>query len=225
MNKTLWLPMILFTCTLLAINCADYDILNEGDPEPVKLEITAATDSTVTLRWTKSHDEYFSYYKVLYSKNDVVDNRDSISDSLFFKVDTTKIVRKLTPDTRYYFRVMVFTENGFNSPSNVVDTVTLKDTITDSTEILQLFGPENITSSSVTLRWSECKTVFDRYLIFGDTSWQVDYSDSLFKTVYGFTSEAIEDLTSGKTYWFKIYAQKDTGFVAVSNSVEVNISE
>lgn len=212
-----------FSLILILLNCADYDLLNENDPDPVNLDITAVTDSTVSLKWTKSTAEDFKNYKVYYSRNDVVDNNDSLSDSLSFRIDTTKIVRKLAPGMRYYFRVIVNTESGNFSASNIVDTITLTDTASDSTGSLELYTPENVTDSSLTLRWSECKEAFDRYRIFADTVRLVNYTGYLAWTVSQDTVKTVTGLDSDKTYWFRVYAQKDTSFVAVSNSVEVQV--
>lgn len=218
-----YVPVLMLSALLLS--CADYDLLDSDDPDPVKLQITSVSDSTVSLKWTRSTAEDFRNYKVYYSRNDVVDNTDSLSDSLSFRIDTTKIVRGLSSETHYYFRVIVNTESGKFSASNIADTVTLADSAADSTGVLKLYGPENITDSSVTLKWSKCELAFDRYRIFADTTWQVNFSDIPVDTIYQDTSTTIFDLDSGKTYWFRVYAQKDTGFIASSNSVEVKIGE
>ena len=73
-----YLPVLMLFALLLS--CADYDLLDSDDPDPVKLSITSVSDSTVSLKWTRSTAEDFRNYKVYYSRNDVVDNTDSLSD-------------------------------------------------------------------------------------------------------------------------------------------------
>lgn len=213
---SLILPVLLFCL------CADYDLLNLGDPENVILSITNVTDSTVTLKWSKCNDEDFSNYKVYYSRNETVDWNDSLVDSLLFNIDTTRTVRKLVPDTRYFFRVIVNTGRGRYSASNEVDTVTGKDTA-DATEELKLYSPLNITDSSVTLKWSKYNTSFDSYRIFMDTTWNVTFQDSLIKPVYYDTVTTVYGLVKNKTYWFKVYVNKNSDYVDESNSIEVRI--
>jgi len=208
------LPIILILCA-----CADYDLLNMDEPESVNLSIKAISDSTVTLVWSKSNDEDFSNYKVYYSRNETVDQHDSLADSLSFRIDTTKTVRNLVPGTRYYFRVIVNTGRGLFSASNEVDTVTLKDT----SLILKLFAPAIISDSSIILRWSKIHFTFDAYKVFMDTTWDVTNADYVIGTVYHDTTLAVNGLVKNRTYWYRVYATKDMGYIVGSNSVEVKI--
>jgi hypothetical protein len=211
----------MFFILFIFCSCADYELLNFGEPDSVTLRISSATDSTVTLNWSKSFDTDFKNYKVFYSKQANVDINDSLADSLSVRPDTVLTVRGLTAATRYYFRVLVTTGRKLSSFSNEIDTVTLKDTITDTINHLKLFAPESITDSSVTLRWSRYKDFFDSYRIFGDTTWEVNFKDSVFATVYQDTTIVLPKLSKNKKYWFRVYAKKDTTYLAESNSVEV----
>lgn len=218
LKKNIFLLTVLLLCS-----CADYDLLNQGDPESVTLSITSVTDSTVTLHWSKSLDKDFKNYKLYFSRNETVDATDSLVDSLSFRIDTVRTVRNLIPATRYYFRVLVNTGRNLFSPSNEVYTVTSKDTVTAAIKNINLNAPESITDSSVTLRWSHFSGTFDSYRIFVDTTGDVTFADSLFATVYPDTSKLISKLISNKTYWFRVYAKKDTSYLGKSNSIEVNI--
>lgn len=214
----LFFPIFLILCT-----CADYDLLNLDEPSSVKLSIKTVTDSSVTLIWSKSNDEDFSNYKVYYSRNETVDQHDSLVDSLSFRIDTTKTVRKLIPGTRYYFRVLVNTGRGLYSASNEVDTVTLKDTSANSTANLKLYAPSIISDSSIALRWSNFLSPFDSYRIFMDTTWDVTFMDTLIGTVYHDTSLIVNSMIKNKKYWYRVYAKRDTSYIGSSNSVEVKI--
>lgn len=211
----------LFLLHFFIISCADYDLL-DVEIEPVQLSINDVTDSSVSLKWTQCKYSDFNNYKVYYSLNDVVDFTDSLSDSLTFRVDTTKTVFNLNSRTRYYFRIITTALNGEFSVSNIVDTITLKDTTFGS---IKLFSPVQITDSSVVIRWTRCENPFDRYLIFMNTNRDVDNHDLLANTVYVDTTCRISNLNFNERYWFRVYAQKDTVFVAESNSLEVLIRE
>ena len=216
-KKQRWLYILM----VLFISCADYELLNLGEPESVQLQISAVTDSTVSLVWSKSHDEDFKNYKLYYSRKETVDNNDSLVDSLSFRVDTVRTVRGLAPDTRYYFRVLVTTGRNLSSPSNEVDTITCKDTVIDTLNHLKLFAPEIKTDSTVMLRWSKYTDFFDSYKVFGDTTWEVNTKDPLYAIVYQDTTLIISKLIKNKKYWFRVYTKKYTSYLAESNSIEV----
>jgi hypothetical protein len=67
---TLWKTAVACFAGLfsLVIFCADYDELDDPDrrPDPVTLAISAATDSSVTLRWTRCTDDEFARYELYY---------------------------------------------------------------------------------------------------------------------------------------------------------------
>lgn len=212
------LSIILILCA-----CADYDLLNLDEPESVNLSIKSVTDSTVTLVWSKSNDEDFFNYKVYYSRNETVDQNDSLVDSLSFRIDTSKTVRNLIPGTRYYFRVIVNTGRGLFSASNEVDTVTLRDTSADTSLILKLYAPAIISDASIILRWSKVHFTFDAYKVFIDTTWDVTNADSVIGTVYHDTTLVVNGLVKNRTYWYRVYVTKDIGYIVGSNSVEVKI--
>lgn len=207
---------------LLLSSCADYDLLEDPDetPDPVELEIIDVTDSSVTLRWERCNDEDFSRYEVYYGTNDIVDRSDKLADSLSFDVDTVKTVKPLDDATRYYFRVIVTNENEKYSVSNIVDTVTPEN----MRGKLKLSKPE-LDDEDIFLKWTASVEEFDKYVIHADTTRTVDTTDTLLATVYSDTTETIEGLPFGHTWWFRVYALSDTAQVATSNTVEMNLPE
>ncbi len=87
---------------------------NVVDNYPVIVYLTARTDSTVTLGWTRSLSTRFEGYKVFRSDSAGVDTRSSvltvnpIENSLTQSfVDTT-----VSPSTAYYYRVFVYEKNA-----------------------------------------------------------------------------------------------------------------
>ena len=202
-------------------SCADYNLLNNSlHPASVTLQVTAVSDSTVSLLWTQYDSVDFKNYKVYYSRNDVVETTDSLVDSLIFSFDTTKIVTRLSPGTLYYFRVMMNTTYGTFSASNIVQATT---TVHGSGSI-RLFNADSVTDSTIVLRWTRCASAFDRYQVFTDTTSQVNTSDTLVASIISdtFIKFPVKNFKSNKDYWFKVYAQYGSDTTASSNTVEVH---
>lgn len=202
------------------LRCADYELLDDENKriDAVKLSITKVTDSSVTLKWSRYMDNDFSHYVVLYSTGDIVDWNDKVSDSLMFDFDTVKIVQHLNEMTRYYFRVMVTSNNGKFSGSNTVDTITCENLRGK----LRLNNPERDSAGKVFLKWSKSLEACDRYLLYADSKVEVDTADSLITTVYSDTMKTIESDLFGKLpFWVRVYAFSGKTPVAKSNIVEI----
>ncbi len=203
---------------IIILSCADYDLYDESvHPTPVHLSITGVADSSIALSWTRyqGSEDLFKNYRVYFGHNSGLDTTDSLADTLGFMTDTAVTVRKLSPGTLYYFRVIVTTPQGGIGASNIVDTTTLANGASN----LTLYVPDSagITDSTVRLCWSPCTEVFDGYKIRMDTTENVNVTDTLVKTVYSDTAVTITGLTQGRAYWFRVYAFHDTATVAVSN--------
>ena len=215
--------IMLYSTIMMALfaSCADYDLLEDPDrtPDPVVLEITAVTDSSVTVRWTQCRDDDFKQYAVYYGTNDIVDRDDKLADSLSFSVDTVKTVRPLDDLTRYYFRVIVYNDQGNFSVSNIVDTVTPED----MKGKLKLSRPQVTADGDVTLLWTAALETVDRYAVHADTLRTVDTADSIYATVYSDTTETISGLAAGHTWYFKVVARTDTTVAATSNIVDIEL--
>ena len=213
--------MIMFLI-LTIINCADYDLMEDPDrkPDRVELMITDVTDSSVTLEWTRCDDANFRSYEVYYGTDDIIDRSNTLADSLLFDVDTVKTVQPLDDLTHYYFRVIVTNENGNFSVSNIADTVTPED----MKGKLRLFPPESDKENNVSLRWTSALEEIKRYRIYGDTISTVDTADTLLSTVYSDTTEQIEGLLLDHIWRFRVYAIGDSGIISTSNIVDISLS-
>lgn len=202
----------------LLMSCADYNLLNEAlHPTPPQLKLLSTGDSTATLSWTQYTGEDFKNYKVYRGLTDAC---DSLADTLSFRTDTITTVRKLAPESHYYFRVLVITKQGGIGASNVVDTTIA----VNAKRVLTLYAPDTsrTTDSSVFLKWSQCTGIFNVYRIYKDTINSVDTKDTSVKTVYNDTTAVITGLMQGRTYWFKVYAFQDTSVAATSNAMDVS---
>jgi hypothetical protein len=187
---------------------------------PQDLHIVKVTDSSVMLGWRRYGGNDFKNYKICYSPNENVKPYDSIADSIAIPSDTVTTVHPLGASRHYYFRVFVETTRAMLLNTDQADTTTLEK------KKLILYAPESITDSSVLLRWSAYLAVGGSYKMYMDTAQTVDKTKGLVKTAYySDTSATINGLVSGWTYWFKLYAWQDTGYVAwTSTPLEVTIN-
>ncbi len=202
-NILSWLiiPALSFLC------CTDWDLGEEDVPDSVTLGIIGVTDTTVTLRWSKSDDVDFESYMVYYSQSDVVDTTDQIADTLFFSYDTVKTVSKLEPEKHYYFRVIVNTFRNMISASNIVDTTTLKNI---SSYTLKLSKPVAVSEHSISLSWEkEWTSTYNQYWIYCDTTSTVDSTDICIDTVNNVTADTVSGLKRETTYWFRVYLNRN----------------
>lgn len=198
-----WLiiPALLFLC------CTDWDLGGEDAPDSVTLGIIGVTDTTVTLRWSKSDDTDFESYMVYYSLSDVVDTTDQIADTIYFSYDTIKTVQGLEPEKHYYFRVIVNTFRNMISASNIVDTTTLKNI---SSYTLKLSKPVAVSEHSISLSWEkEWTSTYNQYWIYYDTTSTVDSTDICIDTVNNVTTDTIAGLKRETAYWFRVYLNRD----------------
>ncbi len=193
---------------LVMLNCTDWDLGGEGEaPDPVALEITSVTDTSVTLRWSRSDDEDFKSYQVYYSTSDIVDTTDKIADTLHISKDTVKTVTGLDANRHYYFRVVVTTYRNMISASNIVDTTTLKSMI-DLT--LTLNPPVALSEFSVSLSWEKgWLSDFNQYWVYMDTTATVDSTDKCVDTVNDGLNTVVDGLLRNKKYWFRVYLNKN----------------
>lgn len=218
--KKLILTSVACMSILLLFSCADYQDLNSSlHPVAVTLSVTAVTDSTVSLIWTQYDSTDFGNYKVYYSQNDVVESNDSLADSMHYSFDTTKIVSHLTPGTLYYFRVIMNSQYGTFSASNIVSART---TVNGST-VMELFGADSVTDSILVIHWTKCTAGFNHYAVFADTTSSVSALDTMVASPVSDTFARIpmKNFKPNSNYWLKVYAENGTDTVVSSNTIEI----
>lgn len=216
----------------LLVKCADY---NMNLPDPVTVSITGVTDTTVTLKWTRSRDIDFSGYHVYYSKNDNVEPNDPLSrcvDTLLLAQDTIKVVGNLSRDSLYFFRIIVNTTRGLISSSNTVDTTTTHTDSSDTTHGSSL-KPSSVqlaivfaSDSTVSLKWTQSTASdFLRYYIYYSKNSAVGKGrpgtycfDSLNNKQD--TSIIVDNLLPNTSYYFRVNVVTNS-----SRSSESNIAD
>lgn len=225
MNQRILHTILLLGAALTAfLSCADYNTLAE-DPDAVDLSITSVTDTTVTLHWTQAKEENFGSYLVYMSGSSVVDTTDTLVDSLTFYFDQGLTVSRLRPQTQYFFRVFVRNVLGRIMGSNIVDTMTLRDSRT-----LFLFEPDSVVDTVAYLRWTRTRMDqnFGRYWICADTTATVDTGTTppirISIADIDDTTHTLPGLKRGKTYTCKVHVQGYyDDFIASSNARTISI--
>ncbi len=216
-SAVFWVPAVF----LLMSGCADYSSFYEDEepPEGVTLYADSATDSSITVHWTKNNDEDFLSYMIFYSHtNNVVDTTSDVYDTLHFRVDTALTLMDLNSGAEYWVRVIVSDQDHNLTPSNTVSYRTLKEPEID------LVQPDSteITETQITLRWSFNNDEEDnKYRVFYDDMPTVDSTDEYFPEDIEDTVYTAERLEPGKSYWFRVYMIEEERLLYGSNTVSV----
>ncbi len=208
---------------LFFTGCADYDMLSDDQPpDMVDLEVSGVSDTSVTLRWTRSDAHDFLNYRVYYSTENIVDTTDTLYGSpLSFRHDTLLTVFDLDANRQYWFRVIVTDLDSLIGASNTVEARTLRES-----RGLTLFAPDSITDSSVFLRWTKAATdEFRRYLIYADTvASRVDSNATPLRigrrNDRNDTTLTVDLLDNNTTWWFAVHVESDYGIIVSSDSVK-----
>ena len=109
-------------------------VLNLVLPDPVKLSSPAHTNHAISLSWTRSHDIGFREYRLYRLYDPGLDETTGTLMDVFTKPADTAVTDSfeqmnnggLSPNTTYYYRVMVMDEFGKIAGSNVLAVTTDK---------------------------------------------------------------------------------------------------
>ena len=101
-------------------------------PDPVVVSSPSHTDRSITLAWTRSSDGGFREYKVYRDYNpgldettgDLINVLTKPEDTTFIDMHGMTMTDGLTPNTTYYYRVMVMDEYGKIAGSNLLKVTT-----------------------------------------------------------------------------------------------------
>lgn len=216
--------MVFVLMTILTgITCTDWDLVEQVPPDPVFLEYIGLTDTSVTLRWTRSQEEFFDNYKVYYStdNNSSVDITDNLIDSLSFPYDTIVTVWGLKAYTLYNFRVYVTNTDGLMSGSNPVTVTTFKD-INSPLELIQPDSVHDVGEHQVMLRWrKKWIDTSNVYKVYYDSGTTVDTLHDTSVTIINDTCALIRNLQRATVYTFKVFIDRNGILAAGSNPVTV----
>lgn len=201
----------------------DYNIPLEKPAVP-KWTRAAARDNNegVELAWDRSterHGLYYTYY-LKYGNQDNIQaaNQEIEIPSTYFDVADYYLVEGLEPLTTYYFWVMVEVSNdeGEMESSEWSDSKVVTTTQYVAPDTPTGFGIKNsadaIGKNHITYEWNHDSDGVDYILEFADNP---DYEDAQKFEISGEWEYKVENLTSNKRYYARLYAvDKETGLVS-----------
>jgi predicted phage tail protein len=186
-------------------------------PSPVTLDPpTDITPTSMTLTWSQSMATDFARYEIYQSQ--VFGSLGTRIRILSSQVSTYYVATGLNSSTTYYFTVRVIDTGGLFADSNQESGTTLPPNA-DPTAVF-LMAPTNITSSSMTLSWTEnMDSDFARYetyqsIIMGSLGTRINISGEQSQTSY-----EVRGLSGSMTYYFTVRVVDSGGLYADSNQV------
>lgn len=196
----------------------DTTLLDNTPPAAVTLNPPSdVTDTSMTLTWSQSMVGDFAHYEIYQSlSSGVLGSLIQIEASQF---STLFIATGLTPSTDYYFTVRVVDTGGLYSDSNQGLGTTAPPNAPPTAVILS--NPINITSSSMTLTWTEnADSDFARYEVYrstvnGTTGSKIDDIGDRTQTTY-----IVGGLNGDTTYYLIVRVVDIGGLFSNSNQVE-----
>jgi hypothetical protein len=191
-------------------------------PEPVNLFTPFAVTgsySSITLNWSASSEADFASYRIYRSTSAGVNLNSGLIANLTAKSTTSFTDTALSETTWYHYRIFVFDANNLSSGSNE-DSARTNPNAPPAAVVLA--APTKIDSTSLKLVWTQnSDSDFASYRIFRSTAANVDTLDVLVTIINqaGTTTFTDENLTTGQTYYYKVFVYDQKGLAAESNEV------
>jgi fibronectin type 3 domain-containing protein len=189
-------------------------------PEAVTLFAPSnLTENSMTLFWTQSPSPNFSAYQLFRGNLAGVDSTDELVASVTSQTTLTYTDTCLTSDTEYYYRLYVYNTFGNGTGSNQVTARTL---VNQPPQPAVLSTPNRVDSTTLSLTWTKSEEKdFASYRIYRSTSAGVDTSDQLIVVINQAdnTDYSDQNLTTGQTYFYRIFVFDREGLSSGSNEV------
>jgi fibronectin type 3 domain-containing protein len=188
--------------------------------EPIAVmlfEPSNATPTTLSLYWTQNQENNFFCYRIYRAEESWTDS--TLIATVVNKLSVSLVDTGLTPQTKYYYKVFVFNTAGFFSGSNLVFASTIVFPEPDS---VNLFPPYNITSSSMSLSWTQSQaSYFSAYRVFRARTSAVNQDSTLVATITSPSGLTCIDsnLSANTTYYYTIYVYNTEGTFKKGNVV------
>jgi hypothetical protein len=185
---------------------------DKAPPRPVTLYLSTASASSVGLNWSKNEDSDFRCYEVHKStiSGFTPDSTVTLVTTIYSQSYTSHTVSSLKENTNYYFKIVVYDQDGLKNNSNEVTTKTSNG----PPSLITFNPPSSITSDSMTLTWSKCEDLdFQMYELHKSTdSTFTSSTATLYTLIYdrATTSRKISALGENTEYYFRIVVY-DTG--------------
>jgi len=205
-----------------SVNTLCGDVPNERPPNAVALEAPAAiTESSLSLRWTRSQDRDFTAYLVYRNETGTVTETDVLLKRITDVYENYHDDLGLTENTQYYYRVYVEDEGGLRARSDEVSATT----INGPPVAVTLLPATDVTSIAATLHWeASTDPSFSLYRLYRSTSRPVNETSDLVvesdeRDLTSYTDISIDPAT---TYYYRLFVVDDDGAVSDgSNTIEV----
>jgi len=187
-------------------------------PSAVSVVDTAATDSSITITWTKSNDPDFSSYEIYF---DTVSNfqGNPQSDIILNISDTSFNVYGLNENSDYYFQLRAYDINGYHAESDIISYKTANLPPMQTT-----LSTRKINQNTVELTWvNQYIGDFDRYEIYRSTD-SLSVFSNLIASIYeqdsiGFYDSSVD---SGIVYYYAVRTVDDGGAYSTSNIFRIS---
>ncbi|MCP4633518.1 MAG: hypothetical protein GY855_11375 [candidate division Zixibacteria bacterium] len=192
--------------------------INTPPTQPHLFEPSNPTLDEITLFWDQNRDADFYAYRVFRDISSPVDTGSTLIYTATSQTTITYTDTGLDAGTQYYFRLYAYDRGGLFTGSNEVSASTTTD---DPPEAVTLYDPFNITTSTMTLSWTESLAEdFTAYFLF--RAEQSNFSDSIVVSTFsssGATSFIDTGLTDSTTYYYKVAVIDEGGNSTSSNLV------
>jgi len=182
-------------------------------PSAVSVVDTVATDSSITVTWSKSDDPDFSSYEIyIDTVSDFQGNPQS--DFILNISDTSYTIFGLNENSDYYFRIRVYDINGYYAESSVLEygTANLPPAPTTLTA-------QKINQNTIMLNWvNQNIRDFDRYEIYRSID-SLSVFSNLIASIYDQDSIGFyeSNVDSGIVYYYAVRTVDDGGAYSTSN--------
>lgn len=205
--------------------------LSDLPPEPVSLyPAYGVTTESMILAWSVSADPHFESY-TLY-RGDAPDVDEDSGVPLVIYSNMLKVNYKdngLVPETTYYYRVLVASENGLTVFSNEVEQATASLPEPTPPDPVSLHPPFGATANSLTVTWSvNYQDDFESYTVLRDV---VPIPDELAGEVVWTTNDRMAvlyhdgALAPETDYYYRLLVTNSSGLTALSNQVSGTTAE
>ncbi|MEW5761475.1 MAG: fibronectin type III domain-containing protein, partial [Candidatus Thermoplasmatota archaeon] len=185
-------------------------------PKALVASIDAINETAIKIKWGKSDDENFDRYVVMRALIQPVTEYSGIIHMIYDRNITEFIDENVTSGRTYYYRIYVYDKENEKNWSNEVS-ITTPNTPPKKVDI----GYENVTNSSVIIKWTMNNEkdfyAYELYISESANNWVlVEHTHDANKRKY-----EVMNLSSGKTYYFKVRVVDEGNLTTDSDIVVV----
>lgn len=200
----------------------------QSSPRAVTLFAPSPGDislNSIRLTWSINTDSDFAEYRIFRDVNADVNLGSTLAGVVFDNSSISFEDTELKENTEYFYKVYVFDTFGLSTPSNEIS-ISTKSNAPPTPVVLFPPAPTAGTANALDLSWTQnTDGDFAQYRIFRARSSGVDSTDILVGAILDRSSTAFVDstLTSGVTYYYRVFVFDEGGLSTGSNEEEVTI--